>query len=92
MHGTRYRYIQYKCRCTECTDANRVWHVELRAKLSARLAENPNRAPHGVTSTYTNYGCRCAPCAAANALRCKEWMAERKARGWQRPSRAKAAS
>lgn len=38
-----------------------------RRARAARLAANPNVAPHGVKNTYREWGCRCTPCTDANS-------------------------
>jgi len=57
LHGTRYMYTHYKCRCADCREAMRLYMLSLREK------EQP--PTHGL-SGYTNYGCRCDICTKAN--------------------------
>lgn len=54
-HGTRCCYGYYRCRCEECTRANRE---------NIRALKGKTPPTHGV-SGYSNYGCRCDTCKAA---------------------------
>lgn len=78
-HGTRYVYVNYDCRCPDCTEANRVYCKGARQRRSKM--EPPE---HGTVSSYRNYVCRCGPCTKANSDACKEYQ-RKIARGWKRP-------
>lgn len=67
-HGLRSTYIHYRCRCDDCTEANRVDHKRGNETRAERLAANPSLRPHGNAQTYNNWGCRCDDCKAAKAL------------------------
>jgi len=60
-HGTRYCYVNGKCRCEECKRANTTYGI-------ARAEERRKLTPptHGLSS-YKNWCCRCPICTAANA-------------------------
>ena len=66
-HGTRNGYGYHKCRCDECTAANREAHREQRLKRRGRLSADPAAVEHGRPSTYGNWGCRCAECTTAHS-------------------------
>ena len=72
-HGTLAGYVDKRCRCQECRDANRDYRQDLRI---AALRTNFAGYVHGRSGAY-DLGCRCRPCrdakrpvnAAANARR-----------------------
>lgn len=70
-HGTRGRYVNDGCRCSDCTDANRQYHRDInqRRKAARTLADGhlvaADDLPHGRPSTYSNWHCRCRPCSQA---------------------------
>lgn len=61
-HGTQNAYLNYGCRCEECSLANKEAGKRQAAERKAR--ETPERV-HGTASGYTNYGCRCELCKGA---------------------------
>lgn len=79
-HGRVSTYIQYGCRCDDCTAANREWVAECREDRARRLREDPTLAPHGNRSTYINWGCRCDECAEAHSEYCAVYWQKRKKR------------
>ncbi len=64
-HGTRATYNDHKCRCSACTEANRLYIAGWRMALASH---EPPVDAHGKSSTYTNWACRCAECTAAHSL------------------------
>jgi hypothetical protein len=64
-HGTLGCYRIRKCRCQDCTTANRLFGRDRSARLRAKGARDPRLVPHGTTSGYTNWACRCDPCFEA---------------------------
>lgn len=88
VHGKRSTYNNHDCRCIPCTEAQRAYQVELRARLNARrkAAERFTKRPaahlvHGSAPTYINHGCRCGPCTEANTLKTAEQRAKRRQKG-----------
>lgn len=62
-HGTRSWYLNHRCRCQPCRDANTAYHRE----LLKRLAQTPfEQIPHGITG-YRDYSCRCPACFKAQS-------------------------
>lgn len=45
-HGTRYRYINYLCRCEPCVEANRTVQARMREKKRLSLAEQVEVMEH----------------------------------------------
>lgn len=73
-HGTfaRYKSRKWRCRCEDCTRANREYVQSLKEK------EPPE---HGTESAYSNYGCRCrgpGSCTEAHRLAERERRAARR--------------
>lgn len=73
VHGTTNTYVNWSCRCPECTEANSTANLRMRRARADRRVEIDGRmvAPlpesrHGQYSTYVNWCCRCEKCAAAN--------------------------
>lgn len=60
-HGTMNGYVNRRCRCDRCRDANAAYQRQRRA---VRYSAEPT--VHGLSSTYTNWGCRCRSCCAAH--------------------------
>ena len=56
-HGTYLRYRR-GCRCSECTNACRVYNREKQSERSLRISE----IPHGTMAGYESYMCRCRKC------------------------------
>ncbi|NEE06904.1 hypothetical protein G3M58_10650 [Streptomyces sp. SID7499] len=77
-HGDHRRYVQ-GCRCGECREAFRIYHVAWRAKQRSKPS-GADRAGHGKPSTYRNYGCRCDECRAANSADVAAYRARRRER------------
>lgn len=70
LHGSRSTYA-YGCRCPECAAANAEYQrSKAKVRLAAKLAADPDSAPHGTVSTYTNYGCRCESCTEVHSAAC----------------------
>jgi hypothetical protein len=46
-HGTRGEYVNHRCRCDECTDANAAYGRELRRKARLRAGIKPRRRADG---------------------------------------------
>lgn len=65
-HGTHYCYVAFKCRCAECTEANRraCWEMK-----QARLHRPVPAHLHGTVNAYSNYNCRCPACKTAQSER-----------------------
>ena len=75
-HGKRQTYVHHKCRCDDCTAANREYLRQYRAanrdkirasktRYSAKLKKSKD-IPHGTRYGYSDFGCRCDECKAAN--------------------------
>ena len=75
-HGKRQTYVHHKCRCDDCTAANREYLRPYRAanrdkirtsqaEYSAELKKSKD-IPHGTRYGYSDFGCRCDECKAAN--------------------------
>lgn len=62
-HGTYWGYRKYKCRCNNCTQANKDQHAKYRPNSKPR---RPTVTEHGTYAMYKR-GCRCLSCKAANA-------------------------
>lgn len=60
-HGTRNGYLNYKCRCNPCAEANRAYVAERRKNPTETRSK---KSEHGTTGRYVR-GCRCAQCARA---------------------------
>jgi hypothetical protein len=58
-HGTPSAYNK-GCRCDTCSEANREYRKQARAKMLAS-----GNTPHGTVSGYRNWGCRCDLCKTA---------------------------
>ena len=69
-HGTRSSYVENKCRCDECRDANRVYQNQRDRQRYAYTQEHglPDDVEHGA-SAYVNWGCRCEICTKAHAVK-----------------------
>lgn len=74
-HGTTGGYVNWHCRCDECSAAQRGKFRQQRERRLDRMREGSPDVPHGTVSGYTAWGCRCGACKSARA----EWMASRKA-------------
>jgi hypothetical protein len=65
-HGTLGGYTNHRCRCPECTVANRDYNAKKRASYAEkREAGQMPEWRHGTQSGYTNWGCRCESCRNA---------------------------
>lgn len=64
-HGTVNGYINHKCRCPECREANRQEVAKARRRRFLTVTGDDPR--HGTDNYYANYGCRCTACVAARA-------------------------
>lgn len=71
VHGTRSSYINDRCRCTACTEAQRAYTAALRKRL---LVTPIPKGAHGLSSTYTNWGCRCLRCSQAHSDYCRRYQ------------------
>lgn len=60
-HGTRNAYLNYRCRCQACTEANRVYTAERRKNPTGTRSKT---SEHGTRGRYSR-GCRCALCTEA---------------------------
>jgi hypothetical protein len=69
-HGTLNGYINVRCRCELCREANRVYNAERRkariggepiSDWGARRGHTGEPREHN-SSTYINWGCRCVEC------------------------------
>jgi hypothetical protein len=67
-HGTGNGYRHYGCRCAECTEAQRLDQVAVKALRVARGKRNPALIPHGTAGGYTNWECRCEECTEAMSI------------------------
>ena len=65
-HGTLASYCHGGCRCSDCREANTVYHRELRKRLRARVGLPGAQVPHGTAGGYSNHGCRCRACSDAH--------------------------
>jgi hypothetical protein len=84
LHGTRYRYVKYKCRCDPCKDANAKYKRNKIARnrddkasetLSieqACIAESNERLTCGLPGTYEWHGCRGESCKESIRERAKD--------------------
>jgi hypothetical protein len=61
-HGTTNGYVNLRCRCERCRDANTVSQREQRAR---RVNAPFSQKPHGTKAGYQNWGCRCDDCTRA---------------------------
>lgn len=77
-HGDYRRYTK-GCRCNECREAMRLYHIAWRAKQRSNPS-GADRAGHGKPSTYRHYGCRCEACRAANTADVNAYRARRRGR------------
>jgi hypothetical protein len=87
LHGTRYAYERYRCRCPEAREANaarRRGRRPQRIKSEPTLHDCPSRRTHGTAWALEEYGCRC-PEAVADAQAKWRNSAQRKSR-WKRPA------
>ena len=72
-------YVNYLCRCCECTVAWADWCADRRDARRARRVEGEGRrmvavgVEHGTVNAATNYGCRCRACSLANVAARKRW-------------------
>lgn len=64
-HGTHARYRK-GCRCDECREANRKYHLKERWKRRCKIVLG-EPVPHGL-SGYINHGCRCDVCRAVKSV------------------------
>jgi hypothetical protein len=74
-HGTRYAYCYYRCRCDDCTRANRQDYKRQSDDRAKRVTE---KREHGKWTTYSNWQCRCDECKEAARIRNAEAYARRK--------------
>jgi len=65
-HGTNRCYINHKCRCAPCREANRLYEKLRRARHLRDMAANPHHRYHGTEYGY-RCGCRCTPCTTAKS-------------------------
>jgi hypothetical protein len=65
-HGLNSTYRNNLCRCSPCTEANRVAQAAYRAMARARAAEDPALVPHGTATGYVYWRCKCPACTEAN--------------------------
>lgn len=79
-HGTTNGYVNRKCRCPDCREANRL---ECRSRWARRKADrvniggrlvSPLSYVHGTANGYGNHSCRCPECTAAWT----DWNAQRR--------------
>jgi len=73
-HGEYSAYMNYGCRCPECTQANTDYCAARRISRSA----SATRVPHGTAGGYRNYNCRCDLCRSANAEHASDYRRRRK--------------
>lgn len=75
-HGTRSAYVNGRCRCELCTEANREYMRDwMRARhVKTRRGRLPPEV-HGTIRGYNYFCCRCPRCKQAG----REARAERKA-------------
>jgi hypothetical protein len=66
-HGRPSTYVNYRCRCQPCRDANAAYMKYWRKQRTRRLLADPTLREHGTEQTYSNWGCRCQPCRDAHA-------------------------
>lgn len=71
-HGTNNAYVNLRCRCTQCREAMRLYHVAWRARRKAQLDADPYSRHHGEILSYRS-GCRCSLCKAAKAAENREY-------------------
>ena len=62
-HGSLNGYINSRCRCQPCRDAQAAYQRAYRGVIV--LSRDDPR--HGTTNGYQNYGCRCRNCRTAQA-------------------------
>jgi hypothetical protein len=74
-HGTRSRYVNAGCRCSECRAAATVYQ---KARRAARAPYAAALAPHGTANGYNNWRCRCTRCRAAWNAYIREYKRRRK--------------
>ncbi len=73
--GSRARYVNSKCRCDNCKQANADY---MRAKRE-EWAQTPfDQIPHGTCNGYVNYNCHCEECTLARTVAQQERKAARK--------------
>lgn len=60
-HGTRYRYVRYRCRCDQCRAANTAY-----MRIARKRFAQKGPARHGTDNGYRNYACRCDACTKAH--------------------------
>ena len=77
-HGTSGGYVNHRCHCVPCTEANRVRMENWRADHWGM--EPPKHNETG----YNMYGCRCPVCSEDHRTR----MAAYRERAWASSSRA----
>src|ERR1035437_1208508 len=77
VHGKRYTYVRYHCRCQLCKEANAEYKRNKTAyyksltsskglKVGVSFIQSPlPQLTHGLPSTYEWYGCRCEACTEA---------------------------
>lgn len=70
-HGSANGYVNYLCRCRECTDAWAAHGRELKERRFARreLVDGRLISPgikHGGAMAHRNHGCECTPCLTAH--------------------------
>ena len=76
-HGTFYGYNGRGCRCSECTEANRLQFIKSRAARKQRIASGDADFFHNA-SAYSNWGCRCEICCSAWTEKMSKAYARRK--------------
>lgn len=70
VHGRRSTYVNHKCHCPPCREANTAG---IRRRRQERYAETqasglPPGIEHG-ESAYSNWGCRCDICSSAQKIK-----------------------
>ncbi len=73
-HGTTNGYVNLRCRCARCREANRVQHAEYmrRGRAAGRVLGN-----HGTAYAYDS-GCRCNECRLAHNKKSREYKRRRR--------------
>lgn len=66
IHGLRSSYVNHLCRCSACTEAQRLWQQQYRVSARAIRQDDPALITHGTNGSYVNYACRCADCTRAH--------------------------
>lgn len=79
VHGLYSTYVNHRCRCAPCTDANARYNKARRVSRAIAIRVNPRLAPHGKVSTYTNWNCRCDKCKKVYSARRRSYYQRRSA-------------